>query len=338
MKQELEQSINHCIEALNNKSNESQVVNAKDKFVLETLRKTSELNYEGRNLGIGDYGFEDYRNTFADMSKRFGDVSINHSLSWKNALLTLFDFTNYDENTMLEFAKKIVNDNIMFNHVLKHIITNCVVLGDVKMAEEFIPNFKPTIIFKEQDNLDMGYLIILKHYAMKGDDKNFFKYFKQSKPVVNKYEVNEAKGLLVKNHAKNSEIDQTIALCEHKNLGSKFYFNALMAFAEQGKYQELKKILNKYPALKQPELETELIVLSSAYLKAKEINLEVDDDFENLFERALKVDRKLRWGDAKLQDSILFDLGLSNKGNKERMTQCRKAIKNNLLKKELVIE
>ena len=271
-------------------------------------------------------------------SKWFGQQPITHSLSWKSALLTLFDFTNYDENTMLEFAKKNVNDNIIFNHILKHIITNCVVLGDVKMAEEFIPNFKPTIIFKEQDNFDMGYLIILKHYAMKGDDKNFFKYFKQCKPVVNKYEVNEAKGLLVKNHAKNNEIEQTIALCEHKNLGSKFYFNALMAFAEQGKYQQMKKIFKKYPELNQPELETELTILSGAYLKAKGLNIEVDDDFENLFERALKVDRKLKWGDAKLQDSILFDLGLSNKGNKERMTQCRKAIKNNSLKKELVIK
>lgn len=338
MKQQIEQAINFCIEALNNKNKGSQEVNGNDKFVLETLNKTLELPYEGRNLGIGDYGFEDYRNTCADMSKRFGDVSITYSLSWKNALLTLFDFANYNENIMLEFAEKIVNDNIMFNHVLKHIITNCVVLGDVRKAEEFIPNFKTTIIFKEEDNLDMGYLIILKHYAMKGDDKNFFKYFKRSKPVFNKYEVNEAKGLLVKNHAKNSEIEQTIALCEHKNLGSKFFFNALMAFAEQGKYQELTHIFEKYPQLKQPELETELMVLTGAYLKAKKFGLEINDDFENLFERALKVDRKLKWGDAKLQDSLLLDLGLANDGNFERMSRCRKAIKANSLKKELVIQ
>lgn len=338
MEQELEESINFCIEALNNKNKGSQDVNGNDKFVLETLNKTLELSYKGRNLGIGDYGFEDYRNTFVAMSKRFGNVGITNSLSWKNALLTLFDFANYDENTMLEFAKKIVNDNIMFNHILKHIITNCVVLGDIKMAEELIPNFKPTIIFKEQDNLDMGYLIILKHYAMKGDDKSFFRYFKQSKPVVNKYEVNEAKGLLVKNYAKNNDIEQIIALCQHKNLGSKFYFNALMAFMEQGKYQELTQIFETYPELKQPELETELMVLTGAYLKAKKLGLKINDDFENLFERALKVDRKLKWGDAKLQDSIFLDLGLANEGNSERMSRCRKAIKTNSLKMELMIK
>jgi hypothetical protein len=338
MKEELEQAINFCIESLNNKIEGSQEINGNSKFVLETLHKAFNIPYKGRSLGIGDFGYENYRSNFDDMTRHFGKESITDSLSWKSALLSLFDFANYDENTMLEFAKKIVNDNIIFNHVLEHIITNCVVLGDVKMAEQFIPLFKKTIIFKEEDNFDKGYLIILKYYSMKGDDKNFFKYFKQSNPVVNKYEVNVAKGLLVKNYAKNNGIEQTVALCQHKNLGPKFYFDALIAFAEQGKYQELKKIFEKYPELKQSELETELKVLSGAYLKAKELGLQIDDDFEDLFEKALKLDRKLKWGDAKLQDAIFFDLGLASKGNKERMTLCRKAIKINSLKRELIVE
>ncbi len=69
MKQELEEFINFCIEALNNKNKGNQEINGNDKFVLETLNKTLELSYEGRNLGIGDYGFEDYRNTFVIQQK-----------------------------------------------------------------------------------------------------------------------------------------------------------------------------------------------------------------------------------------------------------------------------
>ncbi|MCS4229243.1 hypothetical protein [Sphingobacterium sp. BIGb0165] len=69
MKQELEESINFCIEALNNKNKGNQEVNRNDKFVLETLNKTLELSYQGRNLGIGDYGFENYRNTFVIKQK-----------------------------------------------------------------------------------------------------------------------------------------------------------------------------------------------------------------------------------------------------------------------------
>lgn len=339
MKQQIEQAINFCIEALNNKIERSQEVIGNSEYVLATLNAIKKLPYQGRNLGIGDFGYEDYRSNFEVTSNWFGQQTITHSLSWKSALLTLFDFANYDEFTMLKFAQKIENDNIIFNHVLKHIITNCVVEGDVSKAEYFIPNFKPTQIFgKQSDNLDLGYLIILKHFALKGDDTNFFKYFKLAKPAINKAEVNDAKELLVKNYTKNNDIEQSIKLCQHKNLGDKFYLDALSAFAEQGKYQELKIVFEKYPELKQPELETELIVLSGAYLNAKKLNLPIDDDFEYLFERALKVDRKLRWGDAKLQDSILFDLGLSNQGNKERITQCRKAIKDNSLKKELVIK
>lgn len=333
MKQELEQAINYCIAALNNHIAGSQEVEGNSEYVLATLNKIKPLLYQGRNLGIGDY-----RTPFEDMLQRFEKKSITYSLGWKDALLVLFDFANYDEHTMLAFAQKIVNNDIMFNHVLKHIISNFVVLGDIKMAEAFIPNFKPTVIFKEEDNLDKGYLIILKHYAMQGDDKNFFKYFKQSKPAINKSEVNNAKDFLVKNYCLKNGIEQSIALCTHKNLGVKFHFSVLMAFAEQGKYQELKQIFEKYPYLKQSDIETELTILAAAYLKAKKLDITIDDDFEDLFERALKVERKLKWGDAKLQDSILFDLGLASEGDNERITRCRKAIKNNWLKKELVIK
>ncbi|MCQ4140627.1 hypothetical protein [Chryseobacterium sp. EO14] len=340
MTNEIEQAINFCIEALNNKIEQSQEVKGNSEYVLATLNEIKKLPYEGRNLGIGDFSCSDYggRGSFVDIIQRFGTSAITFSLSWLDALLLLFDFANYDEEEMLVFAQKIVNDDIIFNHVLKHIISNCVVLGDIKKAETFIPNFKTTVIFREEDNLDKGYLIILNHYAMRGDDKNFFKYFKQSKPTINKYEINIAKQFLVKNYAKNNGIEQTIELCKHKNLGTKLYFNALTACSEQAKYQELKQIFEKYPDLKQPELETELTILSEAYLKAKELSISIDDDFETLFDRTLRVNRKLKWGDIKLQDAIFFNLGLANKDNKERVILCRKNIKNNWLKKELVIK
>lgn len=337
MKQEIEQSILFCIEALNNNNrpNGSQEVKGNDKFVLSTLHKISKLPYQGRNLGIRSFGYGDYRSSFEDMLKRFDKESITYSLSWLDALLVLLDFANYNETQILDFAKKIVNDDIIFNHVLKHIITNCVVLNDIEMAEKFIPNFKKTFIFKKEDNLDKGYLIILKHFAMKGDVENFFKYFKQSKPSINKNEVTEAKILLVHHYSLQHNINDSMKLCTHKNLGNKYYFNVLNAYAEQGKYQGLKAIFEQYPELKQPEAETELKILVGAYQNAKEKGFDIDDDFEMLFDRAKKVDRKLRWGDFKLQDSILFELGLASRDNAERLTRCRKAIKNNSMKKGL---
>lgn len=331
MEKELDQAINFCIAALNNKVKGSQEVEGNSDYVLATLQKIAKMPYQGRNIGIGDY-----RTSFEQMMKQCLRSKLSFSLDWLHVILVLFDFTNYDETKMLALAEKIVNDNIIFNHVLKHIIANLVTMGNIEMAEQFIPNFKTTVIFKEQNNLDMGYLIILEHYAQNGDDKNFFKYFKLSKPAINKNEVSMAKDMLVKNYTQNNSIEHGIELCKHKNIGSKFYFSALLAFAEQGKYQELKQIFEKYPQLKQAE--TELQILIAACMKAKELNLPIDDDFEELFFRTLQVDRKLKWGDAKLQDSLFFDLGFANEGNKERMLRCRKKIKANSLKKELIVK
>ncbi len=94
---------------------------------------------------------------------------------------------------------------------------------------------------------------------------------------------------------------------------------------------------NHYPELKQPEQETELCMLISAFEKAKTNNLSADDDFEILFERVKKADRKLRWGNFTLQDELFLNLGLAGAGDPERIKRCRKAIKNNSLKNELEI-
>jgi len=335
MKQELEQAINICIHALNGKKSDRLQIVRKDKFVLETIRKIAKLPYQGRNLGIGGFGYRNNRSSFEDMVKHLEEEKISCSLDWLDAILILYEFANYTEYQMLESAKMIVNDNIIFNHIIEHIVTNLVVMNDIKSAENFIPNFKKTVIVKEEDNFDIGYLVILQYFAMQGDDKNFFKYYKLSKPAIHKTEVHEAKELLVGNFAIKNGIEATITLCQHKNLGIKYHFAALTPFAEQGKYQELKEIFAKYPELKQSECEIELKILSQAYLEAQKINAEIDDDFELLFNRAINVDRKLRWGDFKLQDSILFDLGLASVGNKERVLRCRKAIKNNSIKQEL---
>jgi len=113
MKQELEQVINICIHVLNGNNSDSQQIDRKDKFVLETIQKIAKLPYQGRNLGIGGFGYRNYRSSFEDMVKRFEDEEIFCSLDWLDAILVLYDFANYTEFQMLESAKKIVNDNIL---------------------------------------------------------------------------------------------------------------------------------------------------------------------------------------------------------------------------------
>lgn len=334
MKKEVEQAIQYCIDALALSKEENEKEQTYSDLVQNTLQKIAMLPYQGRNLGIGDFCRTDYRSSFHDMMPRLLDKPLNHSLTWKNALLTLFDYGNYTEDNMLQLAKGI-QDNIIFNHVLKHIITNCVVLGNTEKAENLIPNFRPSHIFKEHDNMDMGYLILLKHYALQGNDKCFFKYFKLSKPAQNKTEVHNIKNLLVYHFSENNDIADSIALCSHRSIGHKYIFNALLPYADKGQYMVLQGIFNRYPELKQPEKHTELRLLDHAYAIARKQQLDIPDDFDLLFSRAIDIDRKLKHGDMTLRDALLLDLGLAS-SDSTRVQQCKKAIKSQWVKSELV--
>ena len=332
MNSAIKEAIHLVIKALNSGNNEDDV------DVLNVLKRLYEQPYEGKGLGIGTFHYRGFRNSLHNLKLQTENLkAIDHKLTWESVLLILFDFGNYNEPEILELALK-VNDAIIFNHLLKHIIANLLIQDKIHEAEEYIPHFRTTHIFKEEDNRDDGYLLILDYYAGKGDAANFFKYYKKCDPRKNKHHVTENKGWLVEAYAAQHPIELAIELCKHKNLGENYTYHALYAYARQGLYQELKAIFNQYPTLKQPELETELSILIIAYSTAKRANLIDTDDFEALFTKAITVDRKLKWGDCKLQDSLFLDLGLASEGNKERVARCKKAIKNNSLKKELVIE
>lgn len=338
MKKDTDKAIDLCIEALNTPADNAQEVLGNDTEVLKVIKKIADVPYEGRGLGIGSFGYQGYRSSWKDIYTRFeSKKQITSRLDWYTAVLLLYDFADYTEEEMLSSAQKITHDPIIYNHIIIHIITNLVMKDEIEKAETYIAHFRKTKIFKEEDNFDRGFLIILTYYALNGDHENFFKYFKSCKPAINRTEVNDAKQSLVTAYAEAHGTEAAIHLCRHKNLGAKYHADAVIAFVQKGKYQALKEVFSNYPELQQPELETELRMLISAYERAKVNKLPVDDDFEILFERAKQVDRKLRWGDCKLQDGLFLDLGLASEDDPERVKRCRKAIKNNSLKNELPV-
>ncbi len=328
MKEFIEQSIKSCIDAINHSGEGS------DLEVLENIRTLASLPYEGAGLGIGTEGYRGYRSSYEDLIERFKQrKTINHNLDWEKALMLFYDAAVFSEGDILSSAKNI-KDDIIFNHLLEHVISNLAAKNEIKKALKFISEFRATNIFKEENNKDSGYLIILRHYAAQGDADNFFNYFKLAEPRKNKSELADLNAFLIESFASNHNIEKAIDLCRHKNLGEKFHSNALFAFAKTGKYTELKSIFEKYPELKQSGNGTELSLLSTAYLAARKNKFEVEDDFEMMFESALKLDRKIKSGAATLQDAVLYDLGLAEYDNDERREKCRKAIKNNSIKKE----
>ena len=329
MNELITQSIHECIEAINHNGQGS------DQKVLEIIRSIQPLPYTGAGFGIGTEGYRGYRSSYQELFKRYAQrKSITDKLSWETALLLFYDLANYNEEEILASAQKI-QDDIIFNHILEHAISNLTAKNDIAHALTFIPGFRTTNIFQEENNQDTGYLIILRHYAAQGNADQFFNYFKLAEPRKNKSELADLKSFLVESFASNHDIAAAINLCKHKNLGEKYYSSALFAFAKTGKYAELKAIFEKHPELKQPENEAELALLSTAYLAAKKNNTPIADDFDHLFEGALHVDRKIKSGAATLQDAVLLNLGIAEINHPERREKCRKAIKNNSIKKEL---
>jgi hypothetical protein len=331
MNVEIRKSIEICIDGINGKRGEDD-----DLSVLKTLERLDGEPYQGRGLGIGDTGRNGYRASWADMITRFAGWKerISGALDREDALLMLFDRANMDEDMMLGYAEKI-GDAIIYNHVLKHIIENLARLSDLEKAGSFTLKFRPAHIFKDEDNLSMGYRIIAGYHARRGESAEFFKLFKLCDPSSGRYEMGLLKAELVEGVCRRDGIEAAVAVCGHRNIGGQYYFNALRVYAEKGDYAKLKAIFAKYPQLKQPESETELNILALACMEARGKGLKVDDDFEELFKRAIEVDPKLKWGDVRLRDSILLDLGMAYRDNRERRMRCRKAIKNNWLRKEL---
>jgi hypothetical protein len=331
MNAEIGKSIEICINGIAGKAGEEG-----DLFVLKMLERLDEEPYQGRGLGIGDTGRNGYRASWADMVTRFAGWKerVSGVLDWKDALLMLFDWANLDEDAMFGYAEKI-EDAIIYNHVLKHIIENLVRLSDIERALAFTLKFHPTHIFKDEDNLYMGYRIIAGHHARRGESAEFFKLLKRCAPSSERYEMGLLKAELIEGVCRKDGIEAAMAVCGRQSIGEKYYFDALRVHAENGEYAQLKEFFAEYPQLKQPESETELNILAAACMEARDKGMPVADDFEELFKRAIEVNPRLKWGDVRLRDSILLDLGMAYRDDRERKTRCRKAIKNNWLKKEL---
>ncbi len=215
MRETIEQAINFCIEALNHDGVGS------DQEVLSIIRSLENLPYQGTGLGIGTGGYRGYRSSYEDLLKRFiNRKTITGSLSWEDALLLLYDAANFDEKSIFSTSCS-VKDDIIFNHILEHILNNLVAKNDIESALKFIPNFRTTTIFEKENNHDRGYLIVLRYYSSKGEPTQFFNYFKLAEPRKNKSEVADLKAYLVESFAGNNPIEKTLELCSHKNLGEK---------------------------------------------------------------------------------------------------------------------
>jgi len=145
--------------------------------------------------------------------------------------------------------------------------------------------------------------------------------------------------LLIENYAANNGLEAAVELCKNKVFGSKYLFSALLPIAKQIGYIETKKIFSTNESFRQPEFRTYERILMETYGADNFIH-EREDIYKEIYELTDNIDKTIKWGDFKLRDFLLLDLASclqrdDSQKYEKRIMQCRKAIKNSSLKREL---
>ena len=206
--------------------------------------------------------------------------------------------------------------------------------GNADKMKEYISNLAET------ETEYKGYRMLLKFYATKGSLKDFLSILKDCKPKQGpKSQIEESKMLLIENYAANNGLEAAVELCKNKVFGSKYLFSALLPIAKQIGYIETKKIFSTNESFRQPEFRTYERILMETYGADNFIH-EREDIYKEIYELTDNIDKTIKWGDFKLRDFLLLDLASclqrdDSQKYEKRIMQCRKAIKNSSLKREL---
>jgi hypothetical protein len=180
----------------------------------------------------------------------------------------------------------------------------------------------------------VGHRIILKYYAKSCNIEGFIKRLKLSKPSrFPRNQIGEIKYLLIENYSRKNGFEKALELCNDKNFGHQFSIASIRWTAHLMGLDEIDSILVDYPIIRTsaPNAKADLYVKHFSNQKPFSIN---DSDFSRAFSEVLKLDKNIKFGDMRLRDYLLMDLGSSTL-NATQIKECKKQIISPLTKKEL---
>lgn len=276
-----------------------------------------------------------YENIFPQEER--STISTNEyesSLKWKSRLIQLFEEMDTPVESIWEHIRQ-VEDKIIYKHLLLDLIKKLVSHNRIQESYTYIEQLPVLHIFKEEDQRFQGYRVLLKHYAELADAGHFFESLAKSEPVKERHVIDNCKSLLVTRTTETSGWEAGIALCNHKKIGNKYYLNALRPLTQTWDYEQMKRLFDEHPELDVPKYHTRLLILIQTFCQNSKRNANMKlEHFDEVFEWAQHTDPSIKWGDARLRDGLLMDIGLASTDMK-RIAACKKAITNNSIKKEL---
>lgn len=253
-------------------------------------------------------------------------------LSWNHNLEYLFKEIQIEPEIRFDLILEIENP-IMRMHQTLYFLQDLTSTGRLEFAYKVVESLKNINSGRTKDTQSLGYRKILEHFALEGNLEKFTKTIKLCEPAKERNDIQRIKSKFVTSYSEKNSLENTLKVVQNKLFGDKFIFPALEPNTKKVSYQKMKDTIETNEVLNQLEHETKVQLLAETFFQSSKNNYNLQD-FEEIFQLVFDLDPKVKAGDVKLRDWLLMQIG-SNLNEIELVIQCRKAIKNNSLKKEL---
>jgi len=256
------------------------------------------------------------------------------SLSWNHNLERLFD----EDGTVSDKERfnliMTIKCPIMRMHQTLYLLDKICTEGKIDFSYRVIQSLKGIDCkSRVNDARSLGYRKLLGWYADQGDIENFLKTIKVCESGKERDTIAGLKATFIKRYAENNGGEEAIKIARKKPFGPKFLSVVLLAIATKTSYKEMKILLEAIDSREDIPHEDVIRVLAISFRNHSEDGIN-EEEYSELFDSINNLNPKIKAGDFRLRDTLLLNVGL-NLVELEKVVQCRKAINNNNLKKEL---
>ncbi len=300
-------------------------------------------NIQGLNLAFKKGPKEELLSIAKDIFPdfRFEEVTLFDNcyccLTWNHNLKDLFEQDNSlgkEERFSLVVE---IEDPIMRMHQILDFIESLLKKEEVDYAYMVLERLGEIDLNSERmpDPRSLGYRKFLEYYAQKADRDNFLKTLKLTEPGKQKNEIERLKSLFVQEYAGKNELADSLELLKNKAFGDKYLYHVFAPIINKISYRKMKTLLETTEALQTMPENDRLTILAQTFADDAKTDFSVAD-FEELFGQIEVLDPEIKAGDVRLRDFLLLQLGM-NLNDLEYVAKCKKAMNNNILKKELTL-
>lgn len=300
-------------------------------LLIDVINATDKLN--GEQFNKNPEAINAYRIVY-------GETALNQIMSSKTDLhLNRFYLPDWILETFVK-EKSISTNNVksLIENIENKSTKNWIKIFLIERAIDLQEFDLAEILIQELPDEDkgpvryVGHRKMLKHYAEIGNEVEFKKRLKFSKPAkFPRNEIGGFKGILIENYSRKNGFEKALELCNDKTFGQEFSIAGIRWSAHLMDLDKIDQVLIDYPVINKENTKADLYVLHFFNQKPVMIN---ENDFSRTLDEVLKVDKDIKAGDIRLRDSMLWDLGASTL-KKSQTLECRKNITSPLIKKEL---